>query len=329
MSPIVYAVPYVPPQPPLDPWRGPSQRWESPDGSVWSISGPGAGGVRLMPGVRGLTWPKREAFIEESAGVHGGRWRGYRDGVREVFWPLSVYRDTDSAGWLDYDAAFWRSLGSDVPGRWVVTHPSGAERYLLVRWLEDGDPPWDFSPGLVAWAAYGARGVAVDPYWRGPAITPAAWSGEPTPGESFFGAGGPPFTISEGSTLASATITNPGDQPAYPVWWVRDVTSVDLTVAGATVEVPAVADDRLLVVDTDPTALSALEVVAPPDGATPQEQEAWVAARLPTALDRTVQLGAGTAWGVIPPEATSPVGIDMVGTGWVRVQIVPRWRRAW
>lgn|GEM_PF-851093 len=332
MNRIVYAVPYVPPAPPVDAWRGIAQRWESPDGSVWSLSGDAPSGIRLMPGVRGLTEPPREQFVDETAGVAGGRWRGHRDRVRDVFWPVSVWQDTDSEAWLDYDAAWSRSLDPDVPGRWVVTHPSGSERHLLVRFASDGNPAWDLAPGLLEWASYGITMLAVDPYWRGLTVT-QSWSGGDAAPEDFVGH---PLYISEGSTLATAEVTNPGDMTAHPVWWVQDVDAVDVTVAGQVIEVPAVGEDRLLVVDADPTALSAVEVDAPPatspvtgapmsDG----EREAWVAERLPGGVDRTVELGAGTTWGALPARATTQVGIAMSGTGTVGVRFVPRYRRAW
>jgi len=292
------------------------------------MAGAAGGGIRLRPGVRGLTEPPREPFIDETAGVEGGRWRGSRAQVREVFWPISVWRDTDSVGWLEYDAAWWRSLDPEVPGRWVVTHPDGTERHLLCRFLDDGDPGWDFAPGMRAWARYGVRMLAVDPYWRGEQVV-RSWSGAVAGGESFVGAGGPPFTISEGSTLASAEVTNNGDTTSHPTWWVQNVTAVDLILAGRTIKVPPVAADKLLVVDADPTALSAVQVDAPAAGLTPTEQEAWVAQRLPTGTDRTTALGPGTTWGSIPPRATTQVGIEMTGSGTVTVRFTPRHRRAW
>ena len=77
MSPVLYGVPYMPSALPLDPWRGVTQRREPHDGPAWTILGPDAGGVRLMPGVRGLTEPSRQVFYDETAGTAGGRcwWR--------------------------------------------------------------------------------------------------------------------------------------------------------------------------------------------------------------------------------------------------------------
>lgn len=325
MSPVVFAVPYIPPAPTPHPWRGIGMRWESPDGSVWPLSGGRVSGIRMRPGVRGLTEPSREAFIDETAGVEGGRWRGARALPRDVFWPISVWRDTDSVGWLEYDAAWWRSLDPEVPGRWVVTHPDGTERHLLCRFGDDGDPAWDASPGMRAWARYGVRMIAVDPYWRSAPVA-RSWSGVDGEIRDFVGE---PLWITEGSAIGSAQVTNPSDLRAHPVWWVTDVAAADVTVAGRTIEVPAVAEDKLLVVDSDPTALSATEIAAPPAGLTDVELDAWVAARLPTGTDRTTHLGGGTTWGSIPARATTQVGIEMSGAGTVHVRFVPRWRRAW
>ena len=335
MTPIVYAAPYTPPAPPPNPWRGIGMRWESPDGSVWSLTGPRAAGVRMRPGVRGLTEPPREQYIDETAGVEGGRYRGSRAVVREVFWPISVWKDTDTVGWLEYDSAWWRSLDPDVPGRWVVTHPDGTERHLLCRFADDGDPGWESAPGMRAWARYGVRMIAVDPYWRGATIT-RSWSGAVTEGETFVGAGGPPFTISEGSTLATAEVTNPGDITTHLQWWVSDVDGADLSVGDRTIEVPAVAADRMLVIDSDPTELSAIEIPVPPatspvtgEPMSEVERDAWVATHVLTGTDRTTELGDGTTWGSIPRRSTTALGIVMAGTGTVAVRFVPRYRRAW
>lgn len=335
MSPIVYAVPYTPPAPPAALWTGLDLRWESPDGSVWPLCGDTADGVLMQAGVRGLTEPKRETFTTETAGTDGALWMGSRALPREVFWPIVVWKDTTSAQWLDYDAAWWRSLDPQAPGRWVATHPSGAERHLLCRFVGDGDASWDVSPGSRGWARYGVTMLATDPYWRGEQVA-RSWSGAADPSETFTGDGGPPFTISAGSTLASAEVTNDGDVPAHPTWWVQDVSSVNLSVGSGVIEVPAVAADRLLVIDSHPSALSAFEVDAPPaisaatgEPITDAEREAWVDARLPSGLDRTADLGMGTTWGAIPARATTPLGISMVGDGTVSVRFTPRFRRAW
>ena len=328
MSPIGYAVPATPPPPRVPLWRGVGLRWESPDGSVWQLRADSQSGVLMQAGVRGLTEPQREVFTTETAGTDGAQWLGSRALSREVFWPIVVWKDTTSAEWLDYDAAWWRSLDPEVPGRWVATHPSGTERHLLLRFVDDGDASWDVAPGSRGWSRYGLRMLAVDPYWRGEQVA-RSWSGVADSGESFFGTGGPPFTISKGSTLASAEVTNDGDVEAHPTWWVQDVPSADLTVGSGLIEVPAVAADKLLVIDSDPAALSAIEVDAPPAGLSAVEREEWVDERLPTGLNRTTALGAGTTWGAIPARGTTPLGISMVGDGAVTVRFTPRFRRAW
>lgn len=330
MSAVVYALPYVPPRPPVDVWRGVSMRYEAPDGSVWPLADGRPSGVRMRQGMRGLTWPEREAFVDETAGAAGGRWRGQRDLPGEVFWPISVWRDGGSAAWLEHDAAWWRALDTeDEPGRWVVTHPNGSERWLGVRFVSDGQPAWDHMPGMRSWAQYGVRGVATDPYWRGASATFGPWSGAPAEDESFFGAGGPPFTISEGGTGASAQVRNDGDVTAFLQWRVRDVLEATLTVGGRSVFVPAVAADRLLVIDSGPGSPSALEIAAPPNGLDRAAVDAWIAQRLPTATDRTIQLGYETLWGSVPKRSVAPLDVELVGAGNVSAAVTPRYRRAW
>ena len=110
---IVFAVPYAPPVPPRDPWQGVRFTWDGPDGTHWEMQRPS--GIRLRPGVRGLTMPPFDQFTSRPAAGHGQRFRGHVAGPREVFWPLQVWEDTDDAAWMEYDAAWWQSLRPEEP----------------------------------------------------------------------------------------------------------------------------------------------------------------------------------------------------------------------
>lgn len=328
MTPIVYAVPRPPHVQPVNPWPGARMKWVAWDGSSWPMNGHWPRGLSLQAGARGLTMPGGEHTVDESAGVDGGHWRGWHTGVREVFWPLLVWCGGSSQEWLDYDAAFWRTLDWRRPGRWVVTQPNGTSRYLVCRFVSDGGHALAAAPGKREWARYEITLQAEQPFWVGEPVVRPFSVGAPVP---LYPESGGYLTVSEGSTVDGATLRNPGDEDTYLTWWIPEQTSGVYGVGDRSVVVPfEVAADRLLVVDTRPTARTAIEIDAPTPGLSQAEQEAWVAARLPTGLDRTRELGAATKFGVLPGGVDSDLTISVVGGGGtVRASFEPLYRRAW
>lgn len=302
--PVVFAAPYVPPVPPRNPWSGASVSWEGADGSLWSLDP--ESGVFLLPGVRGLTLPPMDQFTSRLSGGHGQRFRGWSAGPREVFWPLCIFEDTTDEGWLERDAAFWRSLRPDVAGTWTVTHPNGTSRSLKLRLTSDGDKAWDVAPGSRAWTDYGIYLVADQPFWEGQVVGSPVWGQDEAPVDFIPAEGAPDFYLSGASTVGNASLTNPGDVDAPLVWTVTGpTTSVSLTVGGDTIGVPfPVLDGQTLVIDTGaPVALL--------DG-----------------VDVTGQLDAA-GFASLPARATTDLGIVMSGTGTVRAEFVPLHERAW
>lgn len=282
--------------------RGVSMAWTGWDGSVWSLTTP-ADGVVLGPGVRGLAEADAADFEDESPGVDGSRWRGSRDLAREVFWPVWVV-GPQGQEWVERDRAFRRSLSRASPGLWTVTQPNGESRSLVCR-LRRIDPAIDLDPSLVGVAGYAIALVADDPYWLGAPISRTWRQAGPA---DFFGEGGPPFRVSPVSTLATATMRNPGDVDAWPVWRVDGpTTTVDLGVDGGVVEVPfAVPGGSSLTIDTHPTRQVALL-----DG-----------------QDVTGDLGE-VQWRRIPAGGEVPLSLAMTGEGSVTVTVIPRFRSAW
>jgi hypothetical protein len=140
---------------------------------------------------------------------------------------------------------------------YTVTLPGVGVFSLACRF--NGQPlPFDVSCAVQGFAEYDVALVADEhPYWQGDPIT--ALFTTATTADFIPGGGGPPFTISQGSTMSSASITNPGDVPVWPVWTFMDsFTSISTTVGGSTVGVvPDLVAGDVLVIDTDPRAQSA------------------------------------------------------------------------
>lgn len=306
MTTVVYAAPYAPPAPPPDPWPGIRHIWTGADGVSWEFSNP-ASGARLAPGARGFTMPPFERYISTAAGVPGSRYLGYRAAPREVFWPVQIFQDTSSQEWLDYDAAFWRGLSPDVPGTWTIIQPNGRSRSIRLRLAEDGDPAWEFAPGLIGWATYGVTLIADDPFWRGnPIVSPRWGQGLDDPPFTGYADAGPPFFIARASTIATARLTNPGDVEAWPLWTITGpTTAVTLRVGTDEVGVPfPLLDAQTLTIDTGvPIALL--------DG------------------DDVTGLLAPHEFAPIPPGGDADIHLSMSGAGTVQAAFDTRYLRAW
>ena len=160
--------------------------------------------------------------------------------------------------------------------------------------------------------------VADDPFWRAEEPTVRTWvAAEP---ENLYGGGpvggpspgGPPFVIGEGNTLAGATMDNPGDIEAWPVWRVEGldgagVTDVVLGVGDRQIAYPGpIGLGQVLTVDTDPL-----------------DQQVY--------LDGVNVTGDLTEWGFapVPAGAGASLSLSMVGASEVRASIHPKYYRAW
>ncbi len=281
--------------------------WTGWDGSEWRITDPESG-VFVTGGVRGLDVPEEDEYLTESPVVDGARFRGGRVKPRECFWPLLVYSDVSSDHWIAHDAAVNRSLMPRRYGFWTVRQPSGSSRRLRCRRVADGAHTADRDPVAFGWQPYGITLRADDaPYWQGEAVIRSWVTAPPSP---FFGAG--VVTISSGSDLATATIDNPGDVAAWPVWTLRGpFASAIVGTAGREISVPfALRAGQSLVIDTRPERLVAIGH---------------------TGADRTDELGPAN-FAAVDAGAQVPLSISITGGAdgaSVEASLTPLYYRAW
>ena len=283
-------------------------------GVTWDLLS-GVSGVRLLRGVRGLSAPPEVHYRDTSPSVPGSRWRGSRTGEREAFWPILV-SGGDGAAWVEHDRAWWAGLQPQKTGAWSVTDPFGARRSLTLRFQDDGDGAYSLDPVKARIATYGLTFIAEDPYWRGDPIVRSWTTG--TSSDFFNGVSkAPPFNISVGSTIATATLTNPGDVDAWPIWTIYGPsTAAELGLAGRLVTVPfTVASGKALVVDTDPRVQTAY-LYDISGGA------------LIDPTERTGDLGTAD-FAPIPPGASVPLALSLTGAGTIQSRIIPGYYRAW
>ncbi|ROP45953.1 hypothetical protein EDC03_0569 [Pseudokineococcus lusitanus] len=319
-----------------------SHTWVGWDGSVWDLTGDRVPtGVLLQRGARALGAPVVEHHLSRSPALHGARWRGGHVDVREVYWPVKVYAGPGQE-WLDYDSAFWRTMRADQPGTWVVTQPSGEQRSLRWRFVDDGGHAVEAPGEAFGQQLYGIRGMAEQPFWEGRSVVVPPLGNPPR--RNFFGGGdpalrgyGPPFFIGSGASASRARIDNPGDHDAWPEYVIAGpVTSATVGLGGRLVEVPLVVQaGRALVIDTAPDAQWALEGdLALDESGGPQLDEEGRIVVTDLAVpggpgDRTRELGSRVEWAPVPPGARVPLQTAIVGTGAVQPSLTPLHNRAW
>lgn len=304
----------VPPAPIVEnPFPGMVHTWTGWDDTVWLLNA-ATSGVALLPGVRGLGTPPVTMYNKTSPSVAGSQYLGSSVEERPVFWPTAIWNDTSSAEWIAFDRGFFRTLDQDKQGIWTVRQPNGEERILRLRYVDDGNNAFDIDPAKYGVQTYGLNFVANQPYWEGALIWRRFVAASPAP---FFS--GPIVTISSGKSMATATVTNPGDVDTFPVWSILGpTTSVTVGIGASTITAPfTIASGKALVIDTNPTAQTAL-------------LGNWddTERKLSSIVDRTGDLGTAL-FAPIPPGTDQPLALSMTGTGTVDVEILPLYKRAW
>lgn len=303
---VVYGVLYVPPPPPVKPFRKGGNRWFGWDGSVWDL-GDFAGGVVFADGgASGFHMPPFERQTSTSPAIAGSRWKGVRTAERPVDWNVLIWSDTSSAEWMERDAGFAKTMRPDKTGVWEHTTPDGRRRYLRLRY-DGGDMPSieRGDPHKQGWSLHQLQLVAEEPYWYGEEIL-RSW-GTPAQEDFFSTTSDHLFYISSASTIATATIPNPGDVSAHPIWTLTGpLTDITIEVNGGHLGLPDVAAGQTLIVNTDPRVATAT-------------------------LNGADVAGLVDPWDprAVPPGEEVPTSIEVTGTGQVRMTIVPRYFRAW
>lgn len=308
---IVHGVPYVPPPPPVKLFRPGRNRWFGWDGSVFDMGDKAGGVVFADGGASGLAEePPFEHYRTVSPALSGSRYRGSHTAERPVDANVLIWSDEDSAAWRAVDSAFAKGIcRPDKTVTWEHTTPEGEVRYLVMRFesRELTSRERD-DPHRLGWSQYNIQFTAESPYWQGEEVL-RSWTSTAAEEVPFFDPGGSPdYHISSAAgTVAEADIPNPGDVDAWPIWtFIGPLTDLSIEFNGGSLGVPDVAAGQTLVINTDPRVATATR-----NGAD--------------------VMGLVDPWDPrpIPDGGQAPVGIEMTGTGLVRVSLVPRYYRAW
>lgn len=326
MANFALALPYKVPPRPASPWRGIDLSWTGWDGSEWELTDPESG-LFLRPGIRGLHMPEFERQSSSSPAVPGSRHRGTTTKDREVFWPLYLYSDEGSPEFVARDRAFWNSLDPDLEGTWASVLPDGTRRTLDLRLINSDDDASN-DPVRRGWATYGITLLADQPYWLGETVKRSWGADDVRPfyitaaDRATYGYPDDALTyLSPGGALGSATFTNDGDVPIYPVWTVvGGTTAASFGVGGKNVIVPfTIPVGYAVQLDTDPVNGQVLWYGQ------------WDAVNkvIKSPVDRTAELDPASSFVAIPRGQDRPLSISMTGAGVIIAEVRNKYRRAW
>jgi len=271
------------------------------DGSYWDLSN---GPARLLTGVQAFAAPDVTHFWQTSPVVDGSRWDGMRTGSTDNILPVAITAP-DWQTWRDTDAAFFRAIHPGNEVALTVTAPDGTSRTKMMRFVSGGGVE-GMDPLTQGFASYLLEFTAANPYWRGDDVSVTYSAADPVP---FFP--GPPFYIN-GNATSTATIANPGDEPAWPRYIISGAASSWSVGVGAALvsSNTAVADRQLVVVDTNPDELTVM------DGNGNDVYESL----------------ANDSFAAIPAGARVPLSLELDTPGVnaeVTVEFTPLYRRPW
>lgn len=302
---------YMPP--PANPRFGVTATWTGWDGSEWDLTD--YQGKRLAltrDGLAGLLWPEFNAQVTTSPAMHGQRLTGVAALPRLVEFPVLINGAT-SNDFLDLFTRFTRSWSPLKTG--VLSITSGTTTRSIRLRIAPSTAVVEADPVHRGQLIVTISAIADDPFWLSEVVE-GDWSGDGEIRDFFSDAPGSYlFWISPSRTFADATITNPGDVDAFPVWEVTaDTGTLDgtITVNGGTIGLPVIPAGKTLIIDTDPATGYADLGTRDSSGVFTMQSEA------DGILDPYEPRP-------IPPGRNVPIGFDLTGSGSVTARFRARY----
>lgn len=289
-----------------------NHRWTGWDATVVDLTGIESG-VRLENlGVEGLGSSEATDFTRRSPALDGQTLVGSAESPRDVFWPL-IISATASQTWQEVQAAFFRTLRRGHYGVWRVTAPDDTYRELTCRFVTDGPASYANDPSFREVEVAGIVLIADDPWWHGPAESQTFQTAEDAlpffapPGDNHV------FNLLSSNTVASATITNPGDVDAWPVWQIAaPATAFSVGVDDAVVSGSVtLTGSEYLIIDSHP----ARQLIQKHDGGT--------VTTIPWSSLTSVEFAK------VPAGESVDLAVTLNGAGSVTATVDPLYYRAW
>ncbi|MFI2031400.1 phage tail family protein [Streptomyces buecherae] len=173
-------------------------------------------GVFIQPGATGLDMPPVALFSDESPSLDGSIFRSARIQARKVMLPVFLY-GVDRRTVNELKRSLFQAL-NPAHGHCLIRFTEGDHTRQLTAYYEGGAEGAEGETAGFTWARYGLTFQALDPYFYPLAPERRRWD---------FGAGDPllsttrpfmPMRLAEGALGGPYTLSNPGDEDAWPVW---------------------------------------------------------------------------------------------------------------
>lgn len=238
--------------------------WEGWDGSRWDLLDPRSPTFALEldgMGLPGFTQQLTKIGSRDGSQYDGTTWDEntvtITVKVGDEYVPDGYTRRRRGADWRAIDRTFRHSFSPEHEGRLIVTSEMG-ERWLHLRLDAPINPPSAINPAEIGTATYVIGLTAGDSPW---------WTGDPVEDSFGWSTDNGPFLdedpnptdetevglyVAADGDLDVARLANPGDRPAWPMWWATGpAAEVHLGVGEDYVVLPfSVADGAKVYVDS-------------------------------------------------------------------------------
>ncbi|MHC3450756.1 phage distal tail protein [Streptomyces prasinus] len=183
-------------------------------------------GWLLQPGAKGLDMPEYAYATDESPGIDGYELRDVRAQGKEIILPIAFWAHDSRAAYKERRRRLINSLNPKRGvGTLTLTEPDGATRSIGAYYTGglEGDESLDAAGER--WCINALTFGVPSPYWIGGEVAHSWKAGSDA---AFFPV--LPLQVGDSQVLGEVTVTNPGDDVAYPVWTITGpATSITLT----------------------------------------------------------------------------------------------------
>lgn len=217
------------------PWAGvpwptlinqmPQVAFTDPRGVVTKLSD-WENGWLLQPGAKGLDMPGYAFQQDESPGIDGYALRDVRAQGKEIVLPLAFWANDSRAAYQARRRAFINSLNPKRGvGTLTLTQPDGDQRTIGAYYASGMEGDESLDAAGERWCINAITFGVPSPYWIGSEVTHSWKAGSSA---LFFPV--LPLVVGDSQVLGQVTVTNDGDDDAYPIWTIKGpATNVTLT----------------------------------------------------------------------------------------------------
>jgi hypothetical protein len=227
--------------------------WITPDGAEFPLTNAGLG-YRVMKGASGLGAPPVELSVDETPLLDGVEVTDVYAPPRTIQLPMLILA-TDPAAYRARALALVAAVLHGGECALELRQPDGQRRRINV-WYSGGlEGLEDKDSGGEKWLRFVLKAFAPSPFWFDPVPITYRY-GYSSGGLTFLGDPFLPLRIAQGLVLGDATISNPGNVLAWPVWTISppaaDVVLTDVDAAASISLAGTVPTGQTLQIVTEP-----------------------------------------------------------------------------